>query len=88
MGIALDYESGLKVIGHFVRSNRVHQKGHKLHHNLGILIEAKPDHAIIKPCAHGGKHERVPWSSLSYCNAANSKNKPRQKPAIRGGFAK
>lgn len=89
MGIALDYETGRLVVGHYVKCSREEQRGHKEHHNVAVLVAAFPDYAVIKPFCHGGRHEHVSWRCLTYCASANGKVDRRAKPrVVRGGFSK
>lgn len=65
--MVLDYQSGQKVIGHYVKL--IGQSGHSP--NIAMLVEAHPDFAVVKPHRHG-KTERVEWRHVIYAKSANN----------------
>ena len=65
--ITLDYEMGKMVVGHRVKL--IGQQGKGI--NIGMLVEAHPDYAVVKPCRHG-RTERVEWKYVRYDKGANA----------------
>lgn len=63
MGMTLDYETGKKVVGHWVRWRG--RKGHGSSWVPSRLVEAHEGYAVVHPTNHNHT-ERAQWADVKY----------------------